>query len=492
MRFALFAGLFLAIFIPTLTDLGYWPLDAEALIYAGISLVLAGLFTLIGRLHPSADRFLAGLLVYWIADAFFFDGPAIPVIAGIAVVVLLHTPLEKTLRPMLLVFALVFVVSNVTVGARPLLTETAAKSSPAAAPQPADKRPPIVHIILDGFMSPQAAVRNGTLDHAVAETVADDYLKRGFRVYSSARSAHYYTHVSVSNMLGLGDASQPVDYNVQRVHEDLHLMRNNLWARHLKSLGYRITAIGNDYIDLCTEEIDACYTYRAYGEGHLVSRFGIGLPQRAAIALRSIDRRWFKKGGIGKVALYREVDKLLTKTGLRSKPIDVSAARIASALSVLDELSHRIGDIQPGDAYLAHVLLPHTPYLLNKDCDLEPSSKWVPRNTLAMSDAESYERFSQQMICTHRRTLELIDAVIASPSGKDAIFFIHGDHGARHMRNVEDLDGTNLETLPPEVVTDMLDPLFVVRALGVVEPGMDADPVLMQAEFRDLFLQTVK
>ena len=490
MRFALFAALFLAIFIPTLTDLGYWPLDAETIIYAVISLVLAGLFALIGRLHPSVDRFLAGLLVYWIADAFFFDGPAIPVIAGIAVLVLLHTRLENALRPMLLVFALVFVVSNVAVGARPLLAETAAKAP--AVPTPAGKGPPIVHIILDGFMSPAAAVRNGTLDHAVAETVADDYLKRGFRVYTAARSAHYYTHVSVSNLLGLGDQSQPADYNVERVHEDLHLMRNNLWARHLKSLGYRITTIGNDYIDLCTEEIDACYTYRAYGEGHLVSRFGIGFPQRTAIALRSIDRRWYKKGDIGKVALYREIDKLLTKTGLRSKPIDVSAARIASALTVLEELPRRIGDIRPGEAYLAHVLLPHSPYVLNEGCGLEPSSEWVPRATVEMSDPESYERLSQQMICTHRRTLELIDAVLASPSGKNAVFFIHGDHGARHMRNVEDIEDIDIETLPPDVVTDMLDPLFVVRAPGVVEPGMDADPVVMQAEFRDLFLRTIK
>ena len=60
------------------------------------------------------------------------------------------------------------------------------------------------------------------------------------------------------------------------------------------------------------------------------------------------------------------------------------------------------------------------------------------------------------------------------------------------MRNVEDIDGINIETLPPDVVTDMLDTLFVARAPGLVEPGIDADPVLMQAEFRDLFLQTIK
>ena len=490
MRFAVFAGLFLAIFVPTLTDMGYWALDAETLIYGGISLVLAGLFTLIGRVHPSVDRFLAGLLVYWIADGFFFDGPAIPVIAGIAVLVLLHTRLENSLRPMLLVFSLVFVVSNVAVGAHPLLTETA-KAAPAAAPQPAGKGPPIVHIILDGFMSPQAAARIGTLDPTLAETIAGDYLKRGFRVYTSAQSVHYRTHVSISNMLGLGDRSQPVDYNLLEVHDDQYRMRDNNWARHLKSLGYRITVIGVDYIGLCTEEVDACYTYRADGDGHVVSRFGIGFPQRTAIALQAIDRRWYK-GDTGKVALYREIDKLLTKTGLRSKPIDLSVARIGNALTVMDELRRRVGDIQPGEAYLAHVLLPHAPYVLNKDCGLEPSSEWVPRRTLDLSDPESYERFSQQMICTHRRTLELIDAVLASPSGKDAIFFIHGDHGARHMRNLDDLDELDIKTLPPEVAADLLDPLFVVRAPDVVEPGIDADPVLLQAEFRDLFLQAVK
>jgi hypothetical protein len=472
--------------------MGYWLLDAETLIYGGISLVLAGLFTLIGRIHPSVDRFLAGLLVYWIADAFFFDGPAVPVIAGIAVLALLHTRLKNTLRPMLLIFGLVFLVSNVAVGAHPLLAKTA-KVSPAAAPQPAGKGPPIVHIILDGFMSPQAAASMGTLDHAVAEAIADDYLKRGFRVYTAARSVHYRTHVSVSNMLGLDDQSQPADYNVQRVHEDLYHVRDNHWARQLKSLGYRITVIGVDYIDLCTEEIDACFTYRADGDGHIVSRFGIGIPQRTDIALRAIDRRWYHKGATGTVALYREIDKLLIKVGFRSKPIDVSVARIGNALTVLDdELPSRLGEIRPGEAYLAHVLLPHSPYVLNEDCGLEPSSEWVPRRTLDLSDVESYERLSLQMICTHRRTLALIDAILAGPSGKDAVFFIHGDHGARHVRNPDDLDGANLETLTPEVAADMLDPLFVVRAPGVVEPGLDAYPITLQAEFRDLFLQTAK
>ena len=492
MRFAVFAGLFLAIFIPTLTDVGYWALDAETLIYGGISLVLAALFTLIGKIHPSVDRFLIGLLVYWIADAFFFDGPTFPAIAGIAVLVVLHTRLETALRPMLLIFGLVFVVSNVAVSARPLLTDTVAKASPPAASQPANKRPPIVHIILDAFMSPQAGARNGKLDPALGEMIASDYLKRGFRVYTSARSASYHTEISISNLLGLGDQSQPVDYNLERVHEELFHVRDNRWAQHLKSLGYRITVIGNDFTDLCTVEIDECLIHRAYGEGHLVSRFDIGFPERTAIALRTIDRRWYKKGDVGKVALYREIDKLLTKIELREKPIDVSVARIASTLAVLDEFSHRLGDIQPGEAYLAHILMPHTPYVVNQDCALEPSPKWVPRNGLAMSDPESYERFSQQVICTHRRALALIDAVLASPSGKDAIFFIHGDHGARHMRNMDDVDEIDINTLPPEDMTDMLDPLFVVRAPGVVEPGIDADPVVMQAEFRDLFLQAVK
>ena len=113
MQFAIFAILSVAIFIPNMIDLGYWPTDMETLVYTLGSLVIASILTLVSKLHASVGRFLIAILLYWIIDEYFTVTALIPILVGITTCILLHTRLERSLRPMVLVFGFVFVVSRV-------------------------------------------------------------------------------------------------------------------------------------------------------------------------------------------------------------------------------------------------------------------------------------------------------------------------------------------------------------------------------------------
>ncbi|WP_374380913.1 hypothetical protein [Dongia sp.] len=494
MQFAIFAVLFLAVFIPNLMDLGYWPGDAETLIYAAGSLVLAGLFTGLAKIHKVVGRILIAILIYWIVDSYFLDKALVPILIGLGICLLMHTRLENSVRPMILVFGLVFVLSSMIAGTRPLLTQetVAAEDAAPAATTPAS--PPIVHIVLDEFMSPTAAARIGMLDAALAQKVTDDYISRGFRVFGAARSVAGSTRVSVSNLLGLGDQTQPFDYNTEQSRRngvEYNMVKENRWVQRLKSLGYRITTISTSYIDLCSKGVDECYSYRANGEGHSMTRFAGSLLQRAVFPLLVMDFHYYNKGHIGKVALYRLFSKPLKNAGFKPIPRGFQL-RAGSALAVMDELQKRVMDLKPGQAYFAHVLMPHNPYIVNEDCSLKPLSEWTLQNydKSDASDAERYQGFAKQMACTHKRALEIVDTILASPSGKNAMIFIHGDHGSRIMKQAKRIKPDS--DLPPEVISDALDPLFVVRIPGVAEPGLDETPVVMQAQFRDLFLKATE
>lgn len=493
MQFAIFAILSVAIFIPNMIDLGYWPTDMETLVYTLGSLVIASILTLVSKLHASVGRFLIAILLYWIIDEYFTVTALIPILVGITTCILLHTRLERSLRPMVLVFGFVFVVSSLF-HVRPLLTQDVAPGAQAIAQKSVSAGPAIIHIVLDEFMSLDAAVRIGMLDKGLAEKVNADYVSRGFRVYSATRSVADATRISLSNLLGLGDPTQPADYNVEQLRRNgakYFIIKENRWVDHLKSLGYHITTIGTDHFDICSRGVDECYVYRNNGEGHFMNQFTGAFLQRMVFPLLVMDFHFYNRRHVGDVALYRLVSKKLRKAGFKIVPRGFQT-RPGSALAVVDELKSRFKNIGPGQAFFVHILMPHYPHILDENCNLKPLGEWtlIDYDKEEASDVERYASFAKQMSCTHKRTIAVIDTVLSSAGGKNAIIFIHGDHGLRIMNKEGNVRPDS--NLPPEIISDALDPMFTVKATNVLEPGVDSTPGIMQSIFRDIFLKVVK
>jgi hypothetical protein len=91
-----------------------------------------------------------------------------------------------------------------------------------------------------------------------------------------------------------------------------------------------------------------------------------------------------------------------------------------------------------------HFLLPHYPYVLDENCRVKPPEqvrvpRWVTPYIGATFDQATAERaYWEQAACAHDRLMAIIDAILSSPDGKDAVIVVHGDHGSRLFKLMPD------------------------------------------------------
>jgi hypothetical protein len=129
-----------------------------------------------------------------------------------------------------------------------------------------------------------------------------------------------------------------------------------------------------------------------------------------------------------------------------------SAELIEWKFDQLARLAHTDG--QPIFA-LAHLLLPHEPYVFNEDCShREPF--WPLDETGERTD-EVGVAYIAQIRCTNRMLTGLIDALLAGP-GPQPIIILQSDHGhARLVKNTIYSVSAQLAELEPERVRERAD-----------------------------------
>ena len=140
------------------------------------------------------------------------------------------------------------------------------------------------------------------------------------------------------------------------------------------------------------------------------------------------------------------------------------------ALTAFDALVSDLRQAQPGEAYFAHLLLPHYPYALNSDCSIRPVSEWKPRKSAVGGLEERQVAYAEQVRCAMAKVDEALTALAEAPGGDRFIAIIHGDHGSR----ITQYDPTSeaLGQFTDEDVIASYSTLFAVRAEGI-EDGIE-------------------
>ena len=158
------------------------------------------------------------------------------------------------------------------------------------------------------------------------------------------------------------------------------------------------------------------------------------------------------------------------------------------SLRAFDYLDTNFATPQSGEAYFIHLLLPHFPYVLNRDCETNPPNQWrwplwAPESAMAGTDLNAiYAAYGEQVRCTHLRTLRFVDAIMKSQAGTRTIFIIHGDHGARIHSKIGYLDKSEADEA---ILIDGLDTFFVIKAPGL-KAEVDERQALLQTRFHGL------
>lgn len=363
----------------------------------------------------------------------------------------------------LLPFLAVTAVIAAVVGALGVGGSGGADEEAGPLPPTRSTAPVMLHLIMDEHIGIAGLPADNPASRAMAERLRDFYVGRGFRLYGRAYSRYFNTPDAIPDMLATRGGKG--------------------YFAALRQAGYRLNVHQSGFLDLCAgARADAC---REYPESGLrtVATAPLSSEEKAAIILSQFMS--LSEGATRTEKNYELVAERLLARGVAVPVPDLEAVRRTSTLNAVAAMDRLIADLRrarPGEAYVAHILLPHYPYVMTADCRLKPVAQWQVRDAPAPRRERELHYF-EQLRCATAKIDAALQALAASPGGKQAIVVIHGDHGSRitdvdpHASQVGEISGRDLIA--------GYSTLLAVRARGVA-PGYDPAAVAVRSQLSRL------
>jgi len=339
---------------------------------------------------------------------------------------------------------------------------------------PRDDLPPIVHLVLDefgGLASFPLETESGREAHDALVGFAQS---EAFTYYPNAFSQYLKTRDSVPNLLNFSASERPF----AGPHSDMRL-RENAYFKHLSELGYSIDVYQADYINFCMSsqaKVRSCRTYPMV-ELTSIRQPGISAWQRALFLRRSAADASATLRMLRLAYLRLEVRFPILpdwESG-NGNPGPLSSIR------AIGDIEDRLATLGPGEMVFAHLLIPHYPYVYEKDCSIRPRvSDWLNRvpfhvaGTLNQATGElhtqndeasrtlRYEKYLEQVVCTQSMLEDLFATLKKRGVWEQAIVIVHGDHGPRIFRRMPNAD--NINELNEDDYRDAFSALFMARS----------------------------
>lgn len=433
---------------------------------AGIAFVAlaagAALFALLYVAAGRIGRIILDILLVYAALDLNFDGLWVPVTA-----VVLAGALNRFALPAIgIVFGVVFATE---IASAALPGSPSSPASHAVSEAGATDAPVLLHVILDEHIG-MAGLRDTDEARKMGAHLKDFYAGRGFRLYGGAYSEYLHTANAVPHILNFGE-QQSWDKDQRR--EGVRL-NSNSYFDHLKHMGYAISVYQTNFVDYCgNPAVVACHETGA-ADMEPVLHSSLDTLDRAKLLLASFSQ-------LSDIGLVVSTGIDIGAMTIASAGLDVTPPHIAMRLNTstlggratLEQLENALRHARPGQAYFAHVLLPHYPYASREDCTIKSTGDWLTRHSPDHSIHQRNEAYFEQVRCVTNRVGDLLDALAASPAGARSIVLIHGDHGSRITRHDPMVE--NIKRFDAEDIRAGYSTLFAIRAAGIA-PGYDNQP----------------
>lgn len=372
------------------------------------------------------------------------------------------------------------------IGALALLTSTLAphvtallppSQHPASRIESAATDAPVIYIVLDEMIGPEAIPRDIEGSEAVYRAVRQLFDAHGFRLYGRAFSRHALTVRSIPNTLNfdLDDVGRGMILQ--------HASNDVVQSALLDQLAARrpLAIYQTRHIDFCSAAATRCETLPSYdATSDWVSYLGFGPAENLIVLAEAVS------GSVVARAGTRLVAALLTLDSDKTVPeyFDVHAFP-----AWFDHVSADVAGSAGQWNYFIHLLSPHAPYLLDAHCI--PRAGWdLPYNLteekrLVGADLEAardrhYRAYFEQMTCLIGKLDVFLTRLDQTPALKDATIVLHGDHGSRIS------GGRFAETVTERDLIDNHAALYAIRAPGI-GPGYDLREVSIQALTAEYF-----
>lgn len=341
----------------------------------------------------------------------------------------------------------------------PIALDVPAPARPAAAGRdPA--RPDIYFLILDKYSAGWALRENYGHDNGPFE---DSLRARGFVVPRRARASYVHTFLALASMLNWThlDSLSRVLGPGSRARASVYAMtRRNRAVALARAHGYRVTFLPSTYAaGFAMDGVNTVIRTDTVGVGG-----GSGFRTVALAALvRSPLAPAFAAAAYGTAAA----------PGRFPYPSE-GAEQVARKFQLLGEIPEREGP----QFVIAHLLVPHEPYVFNANCTPRDgrAALW-PRTDQGANDAVVRTAYAAQVSCVNRLVLQFVDTVLARSrrrSRPPPVIVLQADHG--HGRIAEDpWTGrvVPLGALPPEKVRERTSVFAAYHLPGEHPPVSD-------------------
>ena len=464
------AVLLLTPFVVFLRHHAYGLAEPEALaLGAALAALGAGAATLVRRSPTLTALLVAGLIAVFVDLQFDVDVP-IPGVGETAVLVALTAALALVIRTMGgAALTLALVMTSVVLLSTFLVAAGRLQHSEGS-DQAGDARLPLLlHLVLDEHIGIEGLRTDGT--GQVGPQIRAFLDANRFFIYGGAYTEFAETVESIGHVFDLAPGRHVPDLLAPSPGFAARLKRSR-YFEWLSGQGYAIHVSQADHLDMChaATQVASCDTYAS-------TRLGVLEPVEMPTAQKAqvIAGAYLSRSDIWnelreQYAWLRGV--LPQGLGLPEWAWERTRVSPIATSSALDRLADRLRRARRGQAIVAHLLLPHYPYVYDAECRIRAPVDWLDRNDPMLPDANNtpdgralrYVRYGEQLRCTQRRVQELLDA-IPSDIGDGAVVILQGDHGSRIS-----LVGRRSRAQEQLIRTDYMDAystLFAVRAPGL-------------------------
>jgi hypothetical protein len=274
-------------------------------------------------------------------------------------------------------------------------------------PSTTDQLPDIYYIVLDAYTGSKSLADIYSFDNSGFEA---ELRARGFYVPRDSRSNYVTTFLALAaalnwqyldwipELLGVGSKDRSLPYR---------MIEDSRTTRFLQSLGYRVV-----------------FFPTAYG----------------ATAQNRFADQIIPGGGAGQPEVHTEFQSVwLTSTALRpalqlgcliagcpSNPFPFRPEPPELILWKFAQLAE-LPKSAPGPKFvLAHLLVPHEPYVFNGDCSTKPL--YWPAEIQRSDDQRMRVSYVEQIRCVNRQVLDLVERLLRD-SARPPVVLLQADHG---------------------------------------------------------------
>jgi hypothetical protein len=317
--------------------------------------------------------------------------------------------------------------------------------------------PNIYLIILDKYTGSEVLARNFSFDNSEFETFLRD---RQFLVPRHGRANYPRTDLALAAMLNL-------DYlhNLPRQFHLYDLIENNRLAAFLRQQGYRFVFLPTPF---------------KFTHQNRIADLQLPAPKEI-------------RGELGAVWQQSTMLPELLSAGCALLGCQAGRLRyVPESADFMDWKFERMKELADGARptfVLAHLSLPHEPYLYHADCSHR--DPYFPLAGGVLGDEEADEGYIDEIRCTNRKVAELVDSILTR-SRRPPVILIQADHGHGRMANLPEYEKVtpsqlrermsvfsayHLPGVGQSAVGDSITPVSVMRLLLRHYFGADLPPI---------------